>query len=84
MHDSLLMQNISDSLNSICKDNGIKKITKIEIAVGYGSPINEKNLIDHLVDMNKGLVDHKTKAKVLLVDNLPDQIAEIKRIEGEK
>ncbi|MEA4825097.1 MAG: hypothetical protein VB130_00460 [Clostridium sp.] len=83
MHDSLLMQNISASLNGICKDNGIKKITTIEIAVGYGSPINEKNLIDHLVDMNKGLVDHKTRAKVVF-DNLPDQIAEIKIIEGAK
>lgn len=83
MHDSLLMQNISGSLNEICRDNGIRKITKLDIAVNRKSPINERNLLEHLLDMNKGLIDNSTIANVLLED-IPDEVAEIRKVEGEK
>ena len=83
MHDSLLMQNISGSLNEICRDNGIRKVTKLEIAVNKKSPINERNLLEHLLDMNKGLIDNSTITNVLLED-IPDEVAEIRKIEGEK
>ncbi|QGU96607.1 hypothetical protein GOM49_17290 [Clostridium bovifaecis] len=83
MHDSLLMQNISSSLNNICKSNGIRRITNIELSVNRNSHINEKNLLEHLIDLNSELVDKDTKTKVIFED-IPDEMAEIKRIEGEK
>ncbi|MCY6372033.1 hypothetical protein [Clostridium ganghwense] len=83
MHDSFLMQNISKSLNNICMDNGIKKITSMEISVNFNSHINEENLLEHLIDMNKGFVDKYTKVKVVFGD-MPELTATIRKVEGEK
>lgn len=83
MHDSFLMQNISKSLNTICMDNGIKKVTLIEISVNSNSHINEENLLEHLIDMNSGLVDKYTEVKVVFED-IPQLTAAIKKIEGDK
>lgn len=83
MHDSFLMQNISKSLNTICMDNGIKKVTLIEISVNSNSHINEENLLEHLMDMNSGFVDKYTRVKVVFED-IPQLTAAIKKIEGDK
>ncbi len=83
MHDSFLMQNISKSLNTICMDNGIKKVTLMEISVNSNSHINEENLLEHLIDMNSGLVDKYTEIKVVFED-IPQLTAAIKKIEGDK
>lgn len=83
MHDSFLMQNISKSLNTICMDNGIKKVTLIEISVNSNSHINEENLLEHLMDMNSGFVDKYTQVKVVFED-IPQLTAAIKKIEGDK
>lgn len=83
MHDSFLMQNISKSLKNICMDNGIKKVTSLEISVNPNSHINEENLLEHLIDMNSGFVDKYTEIKVIFED-MPELTATIKKIEGDK
>lgn len=83
MHDSLLMQNISSSIKSICEENGIKKISLLEISVNDKSHINEKNLLEHLIDLNRKVVDVNTSVKVLF-ENLPDEVVQIMKVEGEK
>jgi hypothetical protein len=64
-------------------DNGIKKVTLIEISVNSNSHINEENLLEHLIDMNSGLVDKYTEIKVVFED-IPQLTAAIKKIEGDK
>jgi len=83
MHDSLLMQNISSSIKSICEENGIKKISLLEISVNDKSHINENNLLEHLMDLNGEVVDTNTNVKVIF-ENLPDEVAQIMKVEGEK
>lgn len=83
MHDSLLMQNISSSIKSICEENGIKKISLLEISVNDKSHINKKNLLEHLIDLNRKVVDVNTSVKVLF-ENLPDEVVQIMKVEGEK
>lgn len=83
MHDSLLMQNISSSIKSICEENGIKKISLLEISVNGNSHINESNLLEHLIDLNREVVAEDTNVKVIF-ENLPDEVVQIMIIEGEK
>jgi hypothetical protein len=64
-------------------DNGIKKVTLMEISVNSNSHINEENLLEHLIDMNSGLVDKYTEIKVVFED-IPQLTAAIKKIEGDK
>lgn len=83
MHDSLLMQNISSSIKSICEENSIKKISLLEISVNDNSHINESNLLEHLIDLNREVVAEDTVVKVIF-ENLPDEVVQIMKLEGEK
>ncbi|WMJ80206.1 hypothetical protein RBU49_15485 [Clostridium sp. MB40-C1] len=83
MHDSFLMQNISKGINEVCRKNNLKKVTLIDISVGFSSHITEKNLLEHLVDLNSEVVDENTQVKVNYED-MPELMAVIKKVEGEK
>lgn len=83
MHDSFLMQNISKCVNNICEKNGIKKIDLMDISVDYDSHINEKNLLEHLMDMNPEFVNKDTVIKVNYED-IKELSAIIRKIEGKK
>lgn len=84
MHDSYLFKRISDSLVDMCEENGVKKITFVEINVHYSSRINSKNLQDFLIAEIPTLVDENTKVVVEVVDSIEDSSALILAVEGYK
>ncbi|WP_125152040.1 hypothetical protein [Clostridium rectalis] len=83
MHDSFLMQNISSEIKRICKENGLKRVTFLEITVAHSSHITEDNLLEHLKDLNGDLINKFTKVKVNYED-IEELIAIIKEVQGEK
>lgn len=82
MHDTFLLNKISNSLKDICVQNKIKTIENFIIAVNYNSHINEENLREHLKIYNKNNIANEVKIKILRED-IEEQTAIIKIIEGE-
>lgn len=82
MHDTILLSKISQNLNKICKEEKISKINKMSIIVNGNSHINNNNLIEYLKNYNENLIDSFTEI-CIEIQNLPDQIAIIKNIEGD-
>lgn len=82
MHDTILLSKISESLKECCSKKNILKINEIIVAVNERSHVNSNNLKDYLKNYNEGLVEDEISVKVKIED-LPDQTAIIRRIEGE-
>ncbi|MDD3225225.1 MAG: hypothetical protein PHX70_11095 [Clostridium sp.] len=82
MHDTLLLNKISEELDKYCSETKISKLTKIIINVNKSSHINAQNIAQYLKSYNKDTVDSFTNIQVE-IEELPDQIAIIKRVEGE-
>lgn len=82
MHDTLLLNKISEELDKYCSETKISKLTKIIINVNKNSHINAQNIAQYLKSYNKDTVDSFTNIEVQIED-LPDQMAIIKRVEGE-
>ncbi|AZV57728.1 hypothetical protein [Clostridium sp. AWRP] len=81
MHDMILLSKISRALNECCSLNKISKISKVVIAVNSCSHVNTSNLYDYLRNYNEDITDELTEVKIQ-IENLPDQMAIIKNIEG--
>lgn len=82
MHDTILLSKISQNLSKICKEGKISKINKMYIMVNENSHINNTNLIEYLKNYNENLIDSFTEI-CIEIENLPDQTAIIKNIEGD-
>ncbi|WP_373897498.1 hypothetical protein ACER0A_012510 [Haloimpatiens sp. FM7315] len=83
MHDSYLMQNISSAIKEICRRSNLKKVSLIEISVDKTSHITEENLLEHLRDLNREVVDENTKVNVIY-ENMEELTAIIKKVQGEE
>ncbi|ADK15911.1 MULTISPECIES: hypothetical protein [Clostridium] len=81
MHDMILLSKISRTLSECCSSNKILKIGKVVIAVNSYSHVNENNLYDYLRNYNEDITDESTEVKIE-IENLPNQMAIIKNIEG--
>jgi Zn finger protein HypA/HybF involved in hydrogenase expression len=82
MHDTILLQRISEELDHLCKSNALSKVRKISVIVGEHSHINEDNLYEHLIDMNGDFFGPWTNIDIKIED-LKDQTAILSSIEGE-
>lgn len=82
MHDTILLQKISEEVNNVSIHNKIKKIYKLTVKVNHRSHVNEENLLEHLQFTNKELIGSWTAIKVIR-DDIPDQIAILESLEGD-
>lgn len=80
MHDTILLNKISQGLKEICKTNNITKVDKLVIFVNYKSHVNEDNLYEHLKHEDDNLIGLWTKIKIER-DDIPDQTAIIHGIQ---
>lgn len=83
MHDTILLNKISDSLTNLCRAHKIKKIKKLSIIVDNNSHVNSDNLHEHLCNVNGNLAGEWTEV-IVEKDNLDSQVAILHSIEGEK
>lgn len=82
MYDSLQLNNISKSLNEICKRSKIRKIYRLTVIVNYTSHVNEENLLKYLKQNNAALLGNDFRVKVKK-ENIEDQNPIIHSIQGE-
>lgn len=82
MHDTYLLNKISQSLNEICEENKIKSIDQFTLVVNNHSHINEKSLREHLEINNKNLIRNELKI-IIQREDIEDQTAIIHSIQGE-
>ncbi|RBP61012.1 hypothetical protein DES36_11510 [Alkalibaculum bacchi] len=82
MHDTFLLQKISDSLREICSKNKIKTIEGFTLIVNHNSHINEENLLEHLRLYNSDITGREIIIKIYRED-IGGQSAIIKSIQGE-
>lgn len=83
MHDMILLSKISKALNECCVSGNISKVNKLVIVVNKDSHVNSSNLYDYLRSYNTDITHESTEVKIE-IDDLPDQVAIIKSIEGDK
>ncbi|MGB8452136.1 MAG: hypothetical protein WCD89_07360 [Anaerocolumna sp.] len=83
MHDTILLDKITEEVQILSKTNHFNKVNKLLICVNPDSHVNEDNLYDHLHQANKKLFGMWTKISIEK-DDIPDQVAILKSIEGEK
>lgn len=83
MHDTILLNKISDAVNQVCSMNNIKKVNRLAVVVNNNSHVNEDNLYDHLQYASANLVGEWTKIQVQR-DDILEQTAILHSIEGEK
>lgn len=82
MHDTILLNKISQGLEGCCKNNGILKINRLTIIVNEDSHVNSDNLHEYLRSYNGDLVGDWTEIKTEIAE-LPNQTAIIRNIEGD-
>lgn len=82
MHDTILLNKISQGLAGCCKSNKILKINKLTVIVNESSHLNPDNLHEYLRSYIGDLVGDWTEIKTEIGD-LPDQTAIIRNIEGD-
>ncbi|MCM0647771.1 hypothetical protein NBE98_05195 [Clostridium swellfunianum] len=83
MHDTILLNKISDAVNQVCGMNNIKKVNKLAVVVNNNSHVNEENLYDHLQYACANLIGEWTEIQVQR-DDILEQTAILHSIEGEK
>lgn len=83
MHDMILMSKISKALNECCVSRKISKVNKLVVIVNENSHVNSSNLYDYLRSYNDDITNESMEVKIE-IDDLPDQVAIIKNIEGDK
>lgn len=82
MHDTFLLNKISDLLKEICDENKINRIEQFDLVVNHDSHINEENLLEHLKLHNSDIVSNELKLEIHR-DDIEEQTAIIKSIQGE-
>lgn len=82
MHDIILLSKISNALKECCSEKKILKVNKLVVIVNNNSHVNNSNLYDYLRSYNEDITHESTEVKIEIED-LPDQIAIIRSIEGD-
>ncbi len=82
MHDTFLFKRISDSLNTLCKENRIGRLNKVCITTSRNSHICHDNLLAQLKECNDGLVGDWTELCIERQD-IDSHTATIDHVEGE-
>ncbi|MBZ2174639.1 hypothetical protein K8M07_05190 [Schnuerera sp. xch1] len=82
MHDTYLLNKISQSLNEICEKNYIKRIDKFTLVVSFQNDIDEVNLQKYLEVNSKDIFGDELEIKIER-DDIEDQTAIIHSIQGE-
>lgn len=82
MHDTFLLNKISQSLKEICNKNKINRIEQFTLVVNQDSHINEENLLEHLQLYNSDITANDLKIEIQR-EEIEEQTAIIKRIQGE-
>ncbi|QHQ59441.1 hypothetical protein Ana3638_00370 [Anaerocolumna sedimenticola] len=83
MHDIILLNKITEEVELLSKTNHFNKVNNLLICLNPISHVNEDNLYDYLHHANKKLFGLWTKIRIER-DDIPDQVAILKSIEGEK
>jgi Zn finger protein HypA/HybF involved in hydrogenase expression len=83
MHDTILLNKISEAVKQVCTANKIKRINRLAVVVNYNSHVDENNLLEHLRYVDGDLIGTWTKIKVERED-IQDQTAILHSIQGEK
>lgn len=82
MSDTILLNKITEEVQVLSKTKQYSKVNKLLVCVNAESNINEEKLYDSLHHANKKLFGDWTKINIER-DELPDQVAILKSIEGE-
>jgi len=82
MHDSLLLYKIAATLQRICDENHMGRITEAVIQVSYNSHIDSRDLYEHLTEIIPKLVDDSTIITVKKAE-LEDQTVVIYMLKGD-
>ncbi len=82
MHDTILLNKISEALKETCRKNNIKRVNNLTIVVSSGSHVNEDNLYEHLQIESKNLIGEWTKI-IINKEDIPNQTAILHSIKGE-
>ncbi|MCM8712130.1 hypothetical protein M2651_14110 [Clostridium sp. SYSU_GA19001] len=83
MHDTILLNKISQAVKQVCSVNNIRKVNRLTVVVNHRSHVNENNLYEHLKYENKDLIGLWTKIKVERED-IEEQTAILHSIEGDR
>lgn len=83
MHDTILLNKISEVLRETCVANKIKKVNSLTIIVNHRSHVNENNLYEHLQHISSNLIGDWTKINIQRED-IQDQTAILHNIQGEQ
>ena len=83
MHDTILLNKISNAVSQVCEANNFKKVNKIAVVVNHRSHVNEHNLYEHLQNADGDLIGLWTEIKIERED-IQDQTAILHSIQGEK
>ena len=83
MHDTILLNKISDSLDSLCRAHNIKKIKRLSIIVDKNSQVTSNSLYEYLRNFNSNLTGEWTEI-IVEKEQLDREVAILHSIEGEK
>ena len=83
MHNTPLLSKITEEVQILSKTNRFSKVNKLLVCVNPDSHVNEENLYDSLRHANKKLFGTWTEIRIER-DDIPEQVAILKSIEGEK
>ncbi len=82
MHDTFLLNKISNVLKEICNENKINRIEQFTLVVNHDSHIYEENLLEHLKLHNPNIISKELRIEIQR-ENIEQQTAIIKSIQGE-
>ena len=82
MHDTFLNENIYETVVSVCRDNSIKKVNSIIVAVNPDSHVTRDSLRELFSERNSTLVSSQTEIIVEKTE-MGRLTAVIKQIDGE-
>ena len=83
MHDTILLNKISEVLKETCVVNNIKRVDEFTVVVNHRSHVNENNLCEHLQRAENSLIGDWTKINIEKED-IEDQTAILLNIKGEQ
>ncbi|SDK98421.1 hypothetical protein [Natronincola ferrireducens] len=82
MHDTYLLNKITQSLKEICQEHKLKKIEAFTLVVNHHSHVNEESLREHLEINSKELIGDDLQIN-LQREDIEEQTAIIHSLQGE-
>jgi hypothetical protein len=82
MHDTFLLNRISETVKELCYADKIIRITKLKIITKYNSHIQRDNLYEHLLRNHSGVVGEWTEL-IIVRQDIEDLTAVIELLEGD-